>query len=133
MIRNSYSIIKDKRQRAEDKEEIGQLDLEMAAELAELKSVFVSKLSNFVQGKTQGVNDLNEDVIPKGVKFTLKALNAIEDYSRIVGGKWTTDDVRNDKIDTLIHNYKIRTTSSGIAGNDLQLLLVMNFQRVLSN
>ncbi|MDA8567183.1 DNA-directed RNA polymerase subunit beta, partial [Schleiferiaceae bacterium] len=108
-------LVKDKRQRAEDKEEIGQLDLEMAAELAELKSVFVSKLSNLVQGKTsQGViNDLNEDVIPKGVKFTLKALNAIEDYSRIVGGKWTTDDVRNDKIDTLIHNYKIRV-------NDIQ-------------
>ena len=32
-------LVKDKRQRAEDKEEIGQLDLEMAAELAELKSV----------------------------------------------------------------------------------------------
>ena len=108
-------LVKDKRQRAEDKEEIAQLDLEMAAELAELKSVFVSKLSALVQGKTsQGViNDLNEDVIPKGTKFTLKALNAIEDYSRIVGGKWTTDDVRNDKIDTLIHNYKIRV-------NDIQ-------------
>ena len=108
-------LVKDKRQRAEDKEEIAQLDLEMAAELADLKSVFVSKLSALVQGKTsQGViNDLNEDVIPKGTKFTLKALNAIEDYSRIVGGKWTTDDVRNDKIDTLIHNYKIRV-------NDIQ-------------
>ena len=108
-------LIKDKRQRAEDKEEIGQLDLEMAAELAELKSVFVQKLSVLVQGKTsQGViNDLNEDVIPKGTKFTLKALNAIEDYSRIVGGKWTTDEERNDKIDTVIHNYKIKV-------NDIQ-------------
>jgi DNA-directed RNA polymerase subunit beta len=108
-------LVKDKRQRAEDKEEIAQLDLEMEAELAELKGVFVSKLSNLVSGKTsQGVmNDLNEDVIPKGTKFTLKALNAIEDYSRIVGGKWTTDDDRNDKIDTLIHNYKIKV-------NDIQ-------------
>src|SRR6056300_599635 len=87
----------------------------MEAELAELKGVFVSKLSNLVSGKTsQGVmNDLNEDVIPKGTKFTLKALNAIEDYSRIVGGKWTTDDDRNDKIDTVIHNYKIKV-------NDIQ-------------
>jgi len=108
-------LVKDKRQRAEDKEEIAQLDLEMAAELAELKSEFVQKLSTLVQGKTsQGViNDLNEDVIPKGIKFTLKALNAIEDYSRIVGGKWTTDEDRNDKIDTLIHNYKIKV-------NDIQ-------------
>ncbi|MGB1734883.1 MAG: DNA-directed RNA polymerase subunit beta, partial [Schleiferiaceae bacterium] len=108
-------LVKDKRQRAEDKEEIAQLDLEMEAELAELKGVFVTKLSNLVSGKTsQGVmNDLNEDVIPKGTKFTLKALNAIEDYSRIVGGKWTTDDDRNDKIDTLIHNYKIKV-------NDIQ-------------
>ena len=72
-------LVKDKRQRAEDKEEIGQLDLQMEAELAELKSVFVNKLSVLVSGKTsQGVkNDLNEDVIPKGTKFTLKALNAI--------------------------------------------------------
>ncbi|HBB80809.1 MAG TPA: DNA-directed RNA polymerase subunit beta, partial [Cryomorphaceae bacterium] len=108
-------LVKDKRQRAEDKEEIGQLDIEMAAELAQLKTEFVNKLSNLVQGKTsQGViNDLNEDVIPKGTKFTLKALNSIEDYRRIVGGKWTTDDDRNNKIDTLIHNYKIRA-------NDIQ-------------
>ena len=108
-------LVKDKRQRAEDKEEIGQLDIEMAAELAQLKTEFVNKLSSLVQGKTsQGViNDLNEDVIPKGTKFTLKALNSIEDYRRIVGGKWTTDDDRNDKIDTLIHNYKIRA-------NDIQ-------------
>ena len=108
-------LVKDKRQRAEDKEEIAQLDLEMEAELAELKGVFVAKLSNLVSGKTsQGVmNDLNEDVIPKGTKFTLKSLNAIEDYSRIVGGKWTTDEDRNDKIDTLIHNYKIKV-------NDIQ-------------
>ena len=56
---------------------------------------------------------MNEDVIPKGTKFTLKALNSIEDYRRIVGGKWTTDDDRNNKIDTLIHNYKIRA-------NDIQ-------------
>ena len=92
-------LVKDKRQRAEDKEEIAQLDLEMAAELAELKSSVRFKIIALVQGKTsQGViNDLNEDVIPKGTKFTLKALNAIEDYSRIVGGKWTTDDVRNEK------------------------------------
>src|SRR5210317_1751555 len=108
-------LVKDKRQRAEDKEEIAQLDLQMEAELAELKNVFVNKLSNLVSGKTsQGVrNDLNEDVIPKGTKFTLKALNAIEDYSRIVGGKWTTDDDRNEKIDTVIHNYKIKV-------NDIQ-------------
>ena len=108
-------LVKDKRQRAEDKEEISQLDLHMEAELAELKSVFVNKLSVLVSGKTsQGVkNDLNEDVIPKGTKFTLKALNAIEDYSRIVGGKWTTDDDRNDKIDTVIHNYKIKVNDIG--------------------
>ena len=84
-------MVKDKRQRAEDKE-IAQLDLEMAAELADLKSVFVSKLSALVRYLQGVINDLNEDVIPKGTKFTLKALNAIEDYSRIVGGKWTTDD-----------------------------------------
>src|SRR6056300_305391 len=87
----------------------------MEAELAELKGVFVSKLSNLVSGKTsQGVmNDLNEDVIPKGTKFTLKMLSAVEDYSHLVEGSWTTTDETNSLIADLIHNYKIKV-------NDIQ-------------
>ena len=78
--------------------------------LESLRKRFLDKLNKLVTGKTsQGVrNDLNEDIIPKGTKFTQKILNSIEDYTRIVGGTWTTDDERNELIESLIHNYKIK-------------------------
>ncbi len=102
--------IKDKRQRIRDKEEIELLDKEFNMELETLRQNFLEKLASLVQGKTcQGVtNDLNEEVIPKGTKFTLKVLNSIDDYTRLVGGAWTVDTDRDNLIKTLIHNYKIK-------------------------
>ena len=66
-------------------------------------------------GKTaQGIsNDLGEDVFPKGKKFTLKMLNAVDDYAHLISGKWTTDNSTNKLVSELIHNYKIKE-------NDLQ-------------
>ena len=108
--------IKDKRQRIRDKEEIDLLDKEFNMELETLRQKFLEKLASLVQGKTcQGVtNDLNEEVIPKGTKFTLKILNSIDDYTRLVGGSWTVDNDRDSLIKTLIHNYKIKVND--IAG-----------------
>ena len=102
--------IKDKRQRIRDKEELELLDKEFNMELETLRQRFLEKLASLVQGKTaQGVtNDLNEEVIPKGTKFTLKILNSIDDYTRLTGGTWTVDKIRNSLIKTLIHNYKIK-------------------------
>ena len=37
----------------------------------------------------------------------MKELNAVEDYTHLTGGTWTTDDEKNKLIDTLLHNYKI--------------------------
>jgi DNA-directed RNA polymerase subunit beta len=104
--------MKDKRQRSRDKEELEQLDLELAAQMEEVRTVFIDKLSKLVSGKTcQGVfNDLNEDVIPKGTKFTLKVLNGVADYTHLTGGTWTTDDDKNVLIDALLHNYKIKVS-----------------------
>ncbi|PTX63410.1 DNA-directed RNA polymerase subunit beta [Kordia periserrulae] len=107
--------IKDKRKRAKDKEEIATLELEYATKFEELRGVLIEKLFTIVNGKTsQGVqNDLGEEVLPKGKKFTLKMLNAVEDYAHLTGGTWTTDDDTNSAIADLVHNYKIKL-------NDLQ-------------
>ena len=80
--------------------------------MEEVRTVFIDKLSKLVSGKTcQGVfNDLNEDVIPKGTKFTLKVLNGVADYTHLTGGTWTTDDDKNVLIDALLHNYKIKVS-----------------------
>ncbi len=107
--------IKDKRKRAQDKEDISKLEMLYATKFDELQSVLVDKLFAIVNGKTsQGIfNDLGEEVLPKGKKFTLKMLNAVDDYTHLTGGTWTTDEHTNKLIADLIHNYKIKE-------NDLQ-------------
>jgi len=101
---------KDKKTRLQDKEEILKLDQEFNMQVETLRQTFLEKLSILVAGKTsQGVeNDLKEVVIPKGTKFTQKILNSIDDFIRITGGTWTTDSERNDAIQTLLHNFKIK-------------------------
>ncbi len=107
--------IKDKRKRVKDKEDIAELEAKYDAKFDSLKDVLVEKLFAIVGGKTaQGVmNDLGEVVFPKGKKYTLKMLNAVEDYIHLTGGTWTTDKETNLMVKDLMHNYKIKE-------NDLQ-------------
>jgi len=107
--------VKDKRKRAQDKEDIAELEAAYEVKFQELKDVLVEKLFAIVGGKTaQGVtNDLGEVVFPKGKKYTLKMLSAVDDYTHLVGGTWTTDDHTNVLVRDLMHNYKIKE-------NDLQ-------------
>ena len=107
--------VKDKRKRAQDKEDIAALEDAFDIKFDDLKSVLIQKLFSIVGGKTaQGIfNDLGEEVFPKGKKYTLKMLNAVDDYAHLVGGKWTTDAKLNKLVKELIHNYKIKE-------NDLQ-------------
>jgi len=107
--------VKDKRKRAQDKEDISKLEDLYDTKFEDLQSVLVEKLFTIVGGKTaQGIsNDLGEDVFPKGKKFTLKMLNAVDDYAHLISGKWTTDAATNKLVSELIHNYKIKE-------NDLQ-------------
>ncbi|MGI9545984.1 MAG: DNA-directed RNA polymerase subunit beta, partial [Flavobacteriaceae bacterium] len=107
--------IKDKRRRSEDKEAITNLELEYEVKFQELKEVLVDKLFKLVNGKTsQGVeNDLGEEVLPKGKKYTMKMLNAVDDFAHLIAGSWTIDKAINVMITDLLHNYKIKL-------NDLQ-------------
>jgi DNA-directed RNA polymerase subunit beta len=107
--------VKDKRKRAKDKEDIAELEVKYDGKFDSLQDVLVEKLFIIVGGKTaQGVsNDLGEIVFPKGKKYTLKMLNAVDDYTHLTSGVWTTDDETNVMVADLMHNYKIRE-------NDLQ-------------
>ncbi len=107
--------IKDKRKRSEDKEAITALELDYELKFQELKEVLVEKLFKMINGKTsQGVaNDLGEEVLPKGKKYTMKMLNAVDDFAHLVSGSWTTDKATNLMVADLLHNYKIKL-------NDLQ-------------
>ena len=107
--------VKDKRKRNQDKQELESLDQKFEVKFEELKGILIEKLFNIVNGKTcQGVqNDLGEEILPKGKKYTLKMLTAVEDYTHLTKGTWTTTDATNKLIADLIHNYKIKE-------NDLQ-------------
>jgi DNA-directed RNA polymerase subunit beta len=107
--------VKDKRKRNEDKQELEALETVYEEKFDALKTVLVEKLFTIVNGKTcQGVqNDLGEDILPKGKKYTLKMLTAVEDYTHLTKGSWTTTKETNELIADLIHNYKIKE-------NDLQ-------------
>ena len=107
--------VKDKRKRTQDKDALGALELEFETKFVELKDKLVEKLFLIVNGKTsQGVmNDLGEEVLPKGKKYTQKMLYAVEDFAHLSKGQWVADDTTNTMVNDLIHNYKIKL-------NDLQ-------------
>jgi len=107
--------VKDKRKRTQDKDALGTLEMEFETKFVELKDKLVEKLFLIVNGKTsQGVmNDLGEEVLPKGKKYTQKMLYAVEDFAHLSSGQWVADDATNKMVNDLIHNYKIKL-------NDLQ-------------
>ncbi|CAM1347434.1 MULTISPECIES: DNA-directed RNA polymerase subunit beta [Tenacibaculum] len=109
--------VKDKNKRARDKEAIATLEASYVSKFEGLKDILIDKLFNLITGKTsQGVyNDLGEEVLPKGKKFTQKMLNSVGDFTHL-HGTWTTDKDLNNLVVELVHNYKIKV-------NDLQGVL----------
>ena len=103
--------IKDRKSKAADKPIIEQLDNEMDKELAELKTILISKLTQIIgDEKSQGVtNVFKEQVIKKGVKFTEKTLKSI-DFIHINSKNWTSNDDVNALVDVTLHNYNIKAT-----------------------
>jgi len=109
--------IKDKRRRSQDKAIIDSIEADFQKKFDELRDTLLDKLFLLLDGKTsQGVfNDLNEEVIKKGTKYSKKALSSVEDYLNLTGSEsvWVVDEEKNDQVKELLHNYKIKY-------NDLQ-------------
>lgn len=110
--------LKDKGKRNKDKVDSAKLEADFESKYTQLKDVLIDKLFKLVNGKTcQGVyNDLGEEIMAKGKKFTLKMLQTVEDYAHFTKGAWTTDEYTNNLISELLHNFKIKL-------NDLQGVL----------
>ncbi len=100
---------KDRKLKKLEKPLLERIDEEINVRLVELRSILVEKLFSLVNGKTsQGIKDyLGTDIIAKGTKFTLKALQEI-DYLNIDPAKWTTDKDKNELIKRLLNNYLMR-------------------------
>lgn len=113
--------VKDKKKRAEEKQKLEEIEAKYKEKFDELRNVLLEKLYVLVNGKTsQGVkNDLDEELIGKGVRFSQKLLTSIEDYINVNGAEWTADPERNVQIQHLIHNYKRRYNDiDGVKGRE---------------
>ena len=101
---------KDKRRRTQDKVDLENLNSKYEVILNDIKGVLIEKLFSVVNGKTcQGVyNDLGEEVLQKGKKYTQKILQNVDDYTHLTKGAWTTSDNTNSLINNLLHNYRIK-------------------------
>lgn len=110
--------LKDKRKKSRDKEELAELEAKYTAKFETLKNRLIEKLLALVNGKScEGVrNDLGEEILPKGKKYSQKVLEAIEDFTHLQSSGWTDSTHINGLIDDLLHNYRIRV-------NDLQGML----------
>ncbi len=108
-------VVKDKAKRIQDKQDIADLEIKYNAKADKLRDVLIEKLFSLVNVRTsQGVyNDLGEEILPKGKKYTLKMLNTVTEFEHLTKGKWTTEPELNNLVNRLIHNYKIKL-------NDLQ-------------
>ncbi|MDR0798747.1 MAG: DNA-directed RNA polymerase subunit beta [Dysgonamonadaceae bacterium] len=97
---------KKKKTRLSDKARLPQLDDEFDKKISDLKEILIDKLLTLTEGKvSQGVKDfMNVEVVPKGAKFTIEALNKI-DYSAVQVSKWTVDPGKNVLIRDVIVNY----------------------------
>ncbi len=107
--------VKDKRKRNLDKEELDTLEKKYDEKFDDLKQVLFEKIFSIVNVKTCQVinNDLGEEILPKGKKYSLKLLSSVDDYTHLSKSTWTTSNEVNDLIADLIHNYRIKE-------NDLQ-------------
>ncbi len=102
-------IIKDRKAKVKEKEDLKKIDDEFLKEEEKLKAKLIEKLGLIVNGKmSQGVvNNFKAEVIPKGTKFSQKVLVEV-DYNVVNPNKWTTDKEKNEMVKILINNFIIK-------------------------
>ena len=102
--------IKDRKKRSEEKLKLEEIENKFQVQFKKLRETLLEKLNTIVTNKiSQGVvNNLDEEIIVKGAKFTLKLLTSIENYREVKGTNWTDSEEDNNLINQLLNNYKIK-------------------------
>ncbi len=100
--------LKDKKTKIDEKALIEKIDKEHDHASAELKSQLVDKLFIILNGKVSNgvLNNLKEEVIPKGTKYTQKILEKVN-FLEVNPKRWTHDKDKNAIIEQVIHNYTL--------------------------
>ncbi|WP_394798970.1 DNA-directed RNA polymerase subunit beta [Blattabacterium cuenoti] len=102
--------IKDKTSRAQDKVKIGRLEKEYEKKFSDLRIFLIKKLESILEGKlchNSVFDEKKQEIIKKGIKFTVKILNSIQNYIEICSSDWTNDIEINNLVLEILHNYKI--------------------------
>ncbi|MCR4665547.1 MAG: DNA-directed RNA polymerase subunit beta [Paludibacteraceae bacterium] len=97
---------KDRKEKAEEKEQLAAMRQELDAKIENLRQILIGKLSTLLKGRTsQGVYDiLQTEVIAKGQTFTKERLGQV-DYATVMQEGWTTDARKNELCSRCITNY----------------------------
>jgi DNA-directed RNA polymerase subunit beta len=100
--------VKDKKTKTEEKTLLDKIDKEHETAAAQLHLKVVDKLFVILNGKvSNGVaNNLKEEVIPKGTKYTQKVLEKVN-FLEVNPRRWTHDKDKNQIIEQIIHNYTL--------------------------
>jgi len=100
---------KDKFQKVQEKEILTKLEDRHEVVLNELTTVLVDKLMTILKGKVSNgvVSIYNEELIPKGTKFSNKILKTLN-YTQVDYSNWTRSEDANGLIAQLLHNYSIK-------------------------
>ncbi len=100
---------KDKSRKAQEKSELETIARAHQENVEQINETLLSKLEELLKDhKSAGVtNHYGEIVLNKSLKFTAKNLRAI-DFTLVNPLNWTEDEVMNDNINTLLHNYNMK-------------------------
>jgi len=100
--------LKDKKTKTEEKTLVDKIDKEHEHAAGQLHDKVVDKLFVILNGKVSNgvVNNLKEEVIPKGTKYTQKLLEKVN-FLEVNPRRWTHDKDKNLIIEQIIHNYTL--------------------------
>jgi len=101
---------KEKIKRVKDKLDIAKFDNEYRELFEKYRNILCHKLCLLLQSKISKsvVNDLKEEVIPKGIRFSRNIIYSIYDFMNISSTIWTYDKHTNKLISIILHNYKTK-------------------------
>ncbi|GGH82614.1 DNA-directed RNA polymerase subunit beta [Filimonas zeae] len=100
---------KDKNAKVREKAQLEKVEKQHEQNAEALKELLLSKLQTLLKDKasTGVANNFGEMLIGKGAKFNVKNLSSI-DYQNVNPLGWTGDDVIDNQINILLHNYNIK-------------------------
>ncbi len=98
--------MKTRKGKIKEKETVKDVENQFEKDADALKDKLVQKLYKILEGKlSHGVQDnMGNILIPRGPKFSQKALSAI-DYNCVNLTKWTTDNKVNALVERVVRNY----------------------------